>query len=248
VHRVEAVRADVLEAISPEERMPAEDVPGYMAVGASALRAIRIAQETRSLPDFQSILDFPSGHGRVLRWLKAAYPLARLTACDLLTDGVDWCVDRLGAAGVYSSADPERLSFPEKYDLIWVGSLLTHVDVPMWDKLVRVWHGLLVPNGMLVITTHGDFAAARMSAGHLYGYPEAQIGRLLRAYEHAGFGFLEESPANVDYGISLSRPEWVLQRVRRHADFHVVLAAEMLWDNHQDVFAFVRTELDVAAP
>jgi cyclopropane fatty-acyl-phospholipid synthase-like methyltransferase len=244
----EPTAAALMVNISPDERMPADDVAGYLAVGESALHAIRLAQRAAGADTFTSILDFPSGHGRVLRWLKAAFPDARLTACDVLPDAVDWCARQLGATGVLSSQEPSRSMFAERYDLIWSGSLLTHVDVPMWRRLIDLWCELLTDNGLLVITTHGEFVAKRMAAGHLYGFPALQVKRLLRAYEHSGFGFLEESPTSVDYGITLSGPDWVLHEILRHRDLRVVLATEMLWDHHQDVFAFKRSPLHVSGP
>lgn len=235
--------AEVSLEISSSERMPSEDVDVYLGVGRSALKAIRLAQIASGKSDFVSILDMPSGHGRVLRWLKAAFPDARLTACDLLTDGVDFCAESLGATPVYSSARPDAITFPDRYDLIFVGSLLTHVDVPVWDHLITLWHELLTPDGLLVVTTHGELVAERMRAGHLYGYPAPAVTRALRAYEHAGFTFLEEPPANIEYGITLARPEWTLSRLLRHPDFRVVMSGEALWDQHQDVTAVVKRPL-----
>src|SRR5262249_45606967 len=92
--------------ISPDERMPTTDVAGYLAVGESALKAIRLALLTARAPQPGEILDLPCGHGRVLRWLAAAFPEARLTACDLLRDGVDFCASAFGAAPIYSVPAP----------------------------------------------------------------------------------------------------------------------------------------------
>lgn len=235
--------AEVSREISASERMPSEDVEVYLDVGRSALKAIRLAQIASGKPDFGSILDMPSGHGRVLRWLKAAYPDAKLTACDLLPDGVDFCAEHLGAIPVYSSLWPTADAFSDRYDLIFVGSLLTHVDVPAWDHLITLWHDLLTPDGLLVVTTHGELVAERMRAGHLYAYPAPAVTRGLRAHAHAGFTFLEEPPDNLDYGITLARPDWTLSRLLRHPDFRVVLAGEALWDRHQDVTAVVKRPL-----
>lgn len=235
----------VSRTISPQERMPANDVDGYLEVGRSALRAIRLSQLAAFLPDFQSMLDMACGHGRVTRWLRAAYPDAQITACDLITDGVDFCRHAFGATPVYSSRDLKPDAFPDRYDLIFVGSLLTHVDVEQWDRLIALWHMLLRPDGLLVVTTHGDLVAARMRAGHLYGYPGASITRMLRVYEHARFAFLEESPDNIDYGITLAKPDWTLARVERHDDLRVVLYSAALWHDHQDVVAVVRQPHDI---
>jgi SAM-dependent methyltransferase len=235
------VSDQVNEAMSPQERMPTDD--SYLEVGRSALKAIRFAQLAAGKRDFGTLLDMPCGHGRVLRWLTAAYPQARLTACDLLTDGVDFCAATFGATPVYSSQLPSLDAFADRYDLIFVGSLLTHVDVRHWDHLIALWHDLLNPDGLLVVTTHGELAAERMRAGHNYGYPPAAVLRTLRAYEHAGFAFLEEPPDNIDYGITLARPDWTIGRLLKHPDFRLVMYGEAQWHQHQDVAAVVRRPL-----
>lgn len=234
---------EVIDTVSPHERMPADD--SYLDVGRSALKAIRFAQLAAGKEDFSSILDMPSGHGRVLRWLKAAYPEARLTACDLLTDGVDFCAETFGATPVYSTQFPTSDVFADRYDLIFVGSLLTHVDVPNWDHLIELWHSLLRPDGLLVVTTHGELAAERMRAGHNYGYADPAVKRSLRAYDHAGFMFLEERLDNIDYGITLARADWTIQRLLRQSDFRLVMYGEALWHQHQDVAAVVRRPIAV---
>ena len=234
----------VSEEISGAERMPAADRAIYMSVGRSALKAIRLAQLAAGKEDFRSILDMPSGHGRVMRWLKAAYPNARLTASDLIVDGVDYCAATFGATPVYSTPFPAAASFSDSYDLIFVGSLLTHVDVHQWDHLIELWHSLLAPDGLLVATVHGELVAERMRAGHLYGYGAADVTRTLRAYEHSGFSFLGEPPDNIDYGITIAKPDWVLSRLLRHRDLRVVMYGEALWDHHQDVVAVVKRPLN----
>jgi SAM-dependent methyltransferase len=235
--------ADVISTISHVERMQAVDDDMYLAIGASALKAIKLAQLAAGKRDFGSILDMPCGHGRVLRWLKAAYPMAMITACDLLEDGVDFCAATFGATPVYSTPVPEAASFPNQYDLIFVGSLLTHLDAQHWDRMIELWHQLLAPDGLLVVTTHGELVAERMRAGHRYGYPSPSVSRLLRTYEEFGFAFLEEDPGNIDYGISITRADWVLARLLRQPDFRVVLSGEALWACHQDVTAVVKRPL-----
>ena len=97
----------------------------YVGVGLSALKIFEYAiTEGFIRPDgLQSILDLPCGHGRVARVLRSRFPDADLTVCDLDRDGVDFCVNRLGARGVYSIMDFDKLDLGELFDLIWVGSL-----------------------------------------------------------------------------------------------------------------------------
>lgn len=234
----------VINTISADERMPADHVEGYLATGRSALRAVRLAQLAAGVGDFTSILDLPSGHGRVLRWLKAAYPEARLTASDLLTEGVDFCAETFGAEPVYSSPSPPADMFSEKFDLIWVGSLFTHLDAAQWDHFIQLFYDLLLPNGIAVVSTHGELVAERMRRGHLYGYPEQSVLRALRTYSHAEFAFLEEDPTRIEYGITLSTPAWVVDRFLRQSNFRLVMFTEALWANHQDVIAVMKLPVD----
>src|SRR5689334_7802613 len=241
-----ATRREVDDRLSPTEQMPTGDLAGYLATGASALKAVRLALLAARAPEPQRILDLPCGHGRVLRWLAAAFPDARLTACDLLTDGVDFCAEAFGAAPVHSVPEPSVELFGATYDLIWVGSLLTHVDVAAWDRFVALFDALLAPGGVLVATTHGELVAERMRQGHHYGYPSRAVERTLRTYDHAGFAFLEQSPTEIDYGITVARPAWVVDRLTRTTDQRVVLCSEALWANHQDVVALVKRPNDPA--
>ena len=55
----------------------------YLEAGHSALRHIRLAMLTAGLEQADSILDFASGAGRVLRTLMAAFPDATLIASDV---------------------------------------------------------------------------------------------------------------------------------------------------------------------
>lgn len=55
------------------------------------------------------ILDFGCGHGRVMRWLRAAYPNARITGTDVDKGGVDFCAATFGSHTVVSGYDFDNL-------------------------------------------------------------------------------------------------------------------------------------------
>lgn len=241
-------QAPVDSRISPLERMPFDDVAGYLAVGESALKAIRIALMAARRPDPLNVLDMGCGHGRVLRWLAAAWPAARFTACDVLADGVDFCADTFGATPVYSADSPDLSLFPERYDLIWVGSLLTHLNSHKWDEFLALFSGLLAPDGLLVATTCGELVKARMRRGDLYGYPTAAVERALRMHDETGFGFVEMNPDAVDRGLAFASPDWTIRRVQSQTTLRVALYTEALWANHQDVVAAINRPLNLQGP
>jgi SAM-dependent methyltransferase len=213
------------ETIAPADAMFqfAPSLPGYLAVGRSALQQIELARKAVDAHEPSLILDLPCGHGRVLRFLRARWPEATIVACDLDQDGVDFCTRHFGARGVYSADDPRDIDLGgEAFDLIWVGSLFTHLPAQRWqpflDKLTRV----LAPDGLLLFTVSGRFVADRLAAGR-------------KAYDREGFAY-EASGDRSEWGRAVSSPEWVMRLLARYPQ-RVLSYAERRWNDHQDVVA-----------
>ena len=137
-------------------------------------RYLRVRAERRSIasgwawsrpgrPTVASALDLPSGHGRVLRWIKAEFPDARLGAGDIDHDGVDFCAATFGATPVYGREDPADVEIddPVRADLVRIA-----VHAPARRSAGRAsWpcsSARSRPEGLLVFTTHGRRIAERM--------------------------------------------------------------------------------------
>jgi SAM-dependent methyltransferase len=208
----------------------------YYAVGLSALRCLEEALGAAASPGVDSLLDLPCGHGRVLRWLTARYPQARLTACDVDDDGVAYCAAAFGASPARSLADFDALDLGARFDLIWCGSLATHLDERRIGQLLAFFRRHLAPRGVLVLTTHGERAAENLRSGRLdYLLSPPQVASLLEAYSRSGFGYADY-PGEPGYGVSLSSPAWVQGRAVE-AGLREVWSRPAGWDGHQDVFA-----------
>lgn len=216
----------------------------YFRCGRSAIKCIQGALDIASIPTSRitRILDLPSGHGRVMRYLRAAFPQAEIVACDLLRDGVEFCASRFGATPMYSSVEPEAIPLrPGSFDLIWVGSLFTHLDAALWPRFLAVLRNALCPGGLLVFSSHGREAYQRVLGGR-WSDRLSHTGRtaLLYRYEHGGFGYSRYSESDIDYGLSLSHPTWVIRQVTMLGGLRVVNVSERSWDDFQDVFACIR--------
>lgn len=230
----EAVDDRIIRTISPHEQM-FRDEAHYWAAGRSALEWIDRSLQTADKPchEVKRILDLPCGHGRVLRYLKAAFPWAEITACDLLKDGVDFCADAFGAQPVYSDEDPTKIHLArDAFDLVWVGSLLTHLDADLWPAFLTLFRSSLRPGGVLVFTTHGRNKYAQFTKRKI-------LPSVIYKYERTGFGYAD-MPGTARYGISLSSAAWVFKQVERLDGMRLALFSERAWDKNQDVFACVR--------
>ncbi len=212
----------------------------YFKVGLSAIHCIDEALERAGLNEVRTILDFPCGSGRVMRFLRQRFPAAKITACELASGPVQFCVRTFGAEPAFSSLNLDEVSLGKQFDLIWCGSLVTHLNEDGIAALFRLFRRHLAPGGMMIFTTHGDFVARRIPTRDFdYGLAAEQMARIGQRYPKEGYGF-EDYPGEKDYGVSLTSPDWIRTRIREVGGLGEVFFKERGWDNHQDVFGFIR--------
>ncbi len=208
----------------------------YLSCGASALNTILAAQRLADLPDPGTVLDFGAGAGRVSRWMRAAFPQALLETCDLRAQDMDFCKRVFGAQTWVSTTDIAALQAPRTYDLIWLGSVVTHLSADnfcrMLDK-VLCWVNL---NGLVVMSLHGRFALERQRSGNLTYIQEAGWQLIEQGYAADGYGYADYEGQS-GYGISMTKPSWTAQLVETRPNIRLVLYAETAWDGHHDVLA-----------
>ncbi len=209
----------------------------YFSSGYSALFCVRRALDKAASKSPKSILDFGCGHGRVLRSLTADFPHARLTAADVDAAGVNFCAKTFGAMPVYSDPDFSQLAFNTRFDLIWVGSVFTHLRSERWISLLGLFRSILTEDGLLIFSTHGSEVERRLREGQCrwYNLEAERVTKILRDYDKRGFGYSDYRKSR-DYGVSLSSPEWVSPQIAE-VGFELVLYQKDGWDDCQDVWA-----------
>jgi SAM-dependent methyltransferase len=171
--------------------------------------------------------------------LRMAFPDAHLTVSDLDRDGVDFCAQEFQAEPLYSREDIREVKTSRSFDLIWCGSLFTHLDNGRWASFLEFFAEHLSPGGVLVFTTHGRRQFQWMVEGfHSYGLNAEEQRRLLEGYVTQGFAFV--SPANQAFGLSLSSMAFVCTQVERCRTLGLIGFQEAGWSDHQDVVACVK--------
>jgi len=215
--------------IAPRDGMVApEDPEQYFTLGRRALELIHFSSVLCNKPHYPAILDLPCGHGRVLRWLRAHYHYAKITACDLDHDGVDFCAKQFGATPVYSQRDLKQLPFTAQFDLIWVGSLGTHLRRDRWlatlDCLIQ-WTNEC---GVIVLTTQGRTVSSLLARGQKNIAENIDKPALLDEFARTGFAYQRyfESNAEEDYGLALTSPEWLTRDFTRTGEELVLVESE----------------------
>jgi 2-polyprenyl-3-methyl-5-hydroxy-6-metoxy-1,4-benzoquinol methylase len=134
-----------------------EDATWFLNTGKASAQIIRDVLHNNGLDieDFDSILDFGCGLGRIMRhW--HTLEKADLHGSDYNPDLVAWCKDNLTFAEFRVNGLEDKLEYEnEKFDFIYAWSVFTHLTESLhfhWiEELLRV----LRPGGHLLITTHG---------------------------------------------------------------------------------------------
>ena len=232
----------VFQDIAPGDEMYRENEAHYFDVGESAMRCIETALFAARRPkaSVAKILDLPCGYGRVMRFLRKEFPDAQLTACDLHRDGIDFCARKFGARPVISQVEAEKVQLFKEFDLIWCGSLLTHLAKEKCASFIQLFQRLLRPGGIVVFTTHGRCCEIELSTGkNRCGLNEQQIAKLLQDYSRIGFGYVDYL-AQSGYGISLALPSYVMANFVQHPEWRLLGYHEAGWDKRQDAIYLQR--------
>jgi SAM-dependent methyltransferase len=232
----------VSRELSPSDEMLALDGSwaSYLAIGADALRCIRRSMGLVHKHEVRSIFDLACGHGRVLRVLKAAFPGANLTACDINVDGVEFCARVLGAVPVVSHVRADEIEVAGPFDLVWSGSLFNHFAAPRWDEFLDLVESVLEPGGLFVMAIH----SRQFADGMRVGTPDPKLSsdgmaRIVRGYDESGFGYADYAGER-DWGDNVATPKWVEDRLARRARLALLDHYESGWTNALDVVTCVR--------
>ena len=234
-------------ADDPENRVDDEwHTRHYFSVGEEAVQLIvRVLVANLRRPP-AAILDFPSGSGRVTRHLRAMFPSARIGACDLYREHVDFCTEQFGAEPILSREHLDELQIEPEWDLVFCGSLLTHLPESLFWPTIRFIVRALSPTGIALVTLEGR--RAEDIQDHLWKLiDDRRFEKIRRGYHKRGFGFVDYAadmrrlfPSQSNYGVAMVRPSWVMAGLEQMPDIRILGYLERAWDDHQDVVVFGR--------
>jgi SAM-dependent methyltransferase len=231
-------RADICRDIAPCEDML--DAGGdaalehYLSVGRSAIYVIARAMVLSGMTTAsRSVLDLPCGGGRVTRHLAAFLPKANLFVGDVNPAKVTAVCRQFDAQPINAgdfSGSPAR-----QFDLIWVGSLLTHLDEAAFRRALAWFSAALEPGGTAVITLLGR---RHLRNSQLPNLAPERWATMMAGYELTGFGYAPDYPG-AEVGMTLSSMSFVT-RLFEDRDVRIIGYHEAGWVNDQDVIVLQR--------
>jgi SAM-dependent methyltransferase len=126
--------------------------------GFNAYRLFKNCYETRLGPigSCRRILDFGCGWGRIIRFFLKDVATDKLVGVDHSEEAVRICKEtNRWCYFMLTEPYPPTPLGPDSFDLIYLYSVFSHLPEEMHWALLKEFHRLLAPGGMLIATTRG---------------------------------------------------------------------------------------------
>jgi SAM-dependent methyltransferase len=243
-----------------------QDEEHYFSVGENAVDIVKNELRLAGLLVNRAtnplrILDCPSGYGRVTRHLRNEFPSAEIFASDILEEGVEFCVKEFCCQPIIAQRNPFDSKTIGLFDLVWCGSLITHLDEFSTKRYLDYFLSHLEEGGILVATSLGRYNVERFRRKEFSHYlPPESVSRLLEGYDENGFGYgqhtreynstevvftplVMEKLEYMDWGVTAIKPSWFYSFIDSDSlrkNFRILSFHETLWDNNHDVLVIQR--------
>ena len=231
----------------------------YNRIGDGAYRLILhgLSLTNRQPEDIQSLLDFGCGYGRVNRVLAQNFDPQKISVFDIDQTAASFCAKEFGVKAIKFNQNWDWHEAPfETYDLIWVGSVFTHLSKPHTNEMLGFLATLLQENGVLIFTTHGEEAIQRLASGFFGEQFQAYLAEVRDNYDKTGFHFIPyqqpdldilpfEHKKQQDFGMTWMSEAYVRKIMAdiTGGDLRLLEFKPKGWEGVQDAFFFERVKV-----
>lgn len=206
-------------------------IKAYLHVGYNGFQIIQRAVNTflKKEKNELTILDFGSGHGRVSRFLALAYAPEQIWISDIKPDAVMFQKNHLGVNGFVSTASPMAFMQNQTFDLIFCGSLFTHLPERLYTQWLEALSSWLNPGGILVFSVHDISILGADPNQNGFYFHAANEDLLFPEIE----GHLAD---NQQYGITYSGEFFIQKTVQQLRNMTLIAKWEKEYGGKQDVY------------
>jgi SAM-dependent methyltransferase len=184
-------------------------VTNYFVNGYEQLELVRHIARWRSKRP-RRMLDFASGYGRLTRFLVHEAVAEEVTVADILPGGMEFQAEQFGVRTILSTTLPADLAVEERYDLIFVASLFTHLPESTFTPWLQKLAGLLTEEGLLIFSVHDETLAPEKFEG-LYFRSTSES----RVLDLADYGSTWVTESFVRSQVAAIGADWACVRLHR---------------------------------
>jgi len=129
---------------------------GYLLTGLNGKNIVQkvIDAHFENSQKVNKILDFASGYGRVTRFLCAEYSAEKIWASEIKPKALDFIHRQFLCSTIQSGFVPEDFNAGHQFEVIYVGSLFSHLPEDLFKRWLKTLYSLLSETGILILSTH----------------------------------------------------------------------------------------------
>jgi SAM-dependent methyltransferase len=191
-----------------------------------------LAKAGREWESVSAALEVGCGYGRIVRELQKRLPAERIYVSDVIDEGARFTAAEFGVhkMPVAEEAGPE---WNERFDLIYLLSVYTHLPEAVIKKHLSRMEALLAPGAVFIFTTHGRGSAENAERYNQYWLDKNNV---LARVERDGYYF-ERYPYYYDeYGLTWLTPPAVERLIAESAPTLAPVSWQpMVVGGHQDL-------------
>jgi hypothetical protein len=103
-----------------------------------------------------SVMDFASGYGRLTRILEQKLRRDQIWVSDIYGEAMAWQSAAFGVNTVNSTPDPAEFRHARTHDVVFVGSLFSHLPTALFHAWLGRLYALVAPGGVLAFSLHDE--------------------------------------------------------------------------------------------
>jgi SAM-dependent methyltransferase len=104
--------------------------------------------------NLSSVMDFASGYGRLTRLLEQRLRPEQIWVSDIYADAMAWQAKAFGVNTVVSAPDPDAVAHAGTHDIVFVGSLFSHLPTGLFERWLQRLYAMVAPGGVLAFSVH----------------------------------------------------------------------------------------------
>ncbi|RAK57174.1 hypothetical protein DJ018_04270 [Phenylobacterium deserti] len=103
-----------------------------------------------------TVLDFASGYGRLTRVLTQKLAPSQVFVSDIYAEAIAWQARTFGVNAVPSAPSPSEFRHDLRHDIVFVGSLFSHLPTELFHAWLARLYSLVAPGGVLAFSVHDE--------------------------------------------------------------------------------------------
>ena len=222
-----------VDIVSPDDEMYLVSMPRvteeealswYFKSGIMSLQSIEkiLLAGEKPFPSINSFLDFGCGYGRVTRFLIQEMDADKIWVGDIYKEAVDFQKKYFNVNGFCSHTEPSKVEFPRRFEVIYAGSLFSHLPRDRFEEWLVALYNVLEEDGILIFSTHGEVVCPS----------EIEI-------DPSGFTYFKDSESSSltteEYGLTYVTRDWA-ERLAGRLGINNLYFLEKELCEHQDIY------------